>query len=142
MDLDVSRPVHIVVAEDNPVLAQLLALQLGHDGYRVTCIADGQELIERIAGLSPSLLLLDLGLPTLDGFEVLSMLGRERPDQAPSLPFPVVVISGRISDESVEDAARLGAAETLFKPYDYNHLIEVITRSLHEPRRYEPVIGC
>ena len=51
---------HVLVAEDNPVLAQLLTCQLIDAGYQVTCIADGQEVVDRIESVNPSLMVLDL----------------------------------------------------------------------------------
>jgi DNA-binding response OmpR family regulator len=61
---------HIVIVEDDDVLANVLRDNLTFEGFRVDCAADGSAAIELVAAVGPDLVLLDVMLPGLDGFEV------------------------------------------------------------------------
>jgi len=85
----------ILVAEDNPLLAELLVDQLSLGGWRVVCAGDGAEALAMIEQLRPSLLVLDIGLPKLDGFAVMAELAaRRRADPANAPDMPIIVMSG------------------------------------------------
>ena len=114
-------PAHILVAEDDPGNRQLLVEVLSADGHRVTTACDGVEALRLAEEGDFDLLLLDLGLPKINGFEVLEKL------QAGGWRTPVIVVTGR---RAVDDAVRCiehGADDFLTKPIH----IEVLRARVH-----------
>jgi DNA-binding NarL/FixJ family response regulator len=100
----------LVVVDDEPSLRRLLVLLLGRDGRfdLVAEASDGEAALAAVERHEPDLLLLDLGLPVLDGLEVLERLaGRDRPR--------VVVLTGFADAATLDQARSLGAAACLVK---------------------------
>jgi DNA-binding NarL/FixJ family response regulator len=111
----------LVVVDDEPGLRRLLVLLLERDGrFEVIGQAsDGEEALETVEQLDPDLLLLDLGLPVLDGLEVLERLGAR--------PRPVtVVLTGFADDATLEQARVLGAAAALVKGHDFAEVADAL----------------
>jgi CheY-like chemotaxis protein len=80
---------HILIVEDDEDIRIMLQAGLEMEGYRLSFAGDGLEALELLAAASPSLMLLDLGLPRMNGYALLEALERQRPD----LPFPVIIIT-------------------------------------------------
>lgn len=99
----------ILVAEDEHAMAQALALKLGHAGFEVTGVANGEDVLKALEAGHFDLVLLDLVMPKLDGFSVLARL-KEKKD-----PTPVIVLSNLGQEEDAEKAKRLGAKEYYIK---------------------------
>ena len=91
----------VLVADDDPAVAELVRQLLGEEGWQVSAVADGQQALDQIARQRPDLLLLDLMMPAVDGFEVLRRL-RQQPETA---ELPVVVITAK--DLSVQEREEL-----------------------------------
>ena len=103
------RPV-IVMIEDDPDISTMYRLQLERDGYRVHESPDGNVGLELMRTLRPALVLLDLRLPGMDGFEVLRRI-REAGAEAP----PVMVVSNYGDPDMVRRAQELGATDYVVK---------------------------
>jgi signal transduction histidine kinase len=112
-----SRPLHILVADDLADNRGLLIQLLQHQGYRVSEAADGAEALDAIARGDVDLLLLDLQMPRVDGFEVLARLG-----SAPTMNLPVLVVTAAAEREARLRALELGAQDFLTKPVDSQEL--------------------
>lgn len=112
----------ILVVEDDPLTAQLLHILLEREGYRALVAANGVEGLEIAWGQPVDLILLDLMLPGLDGFEVLNRL---RGDPR-TTTVPVVVISAKSQRADKRAAARLGADAYLVKPYSHADLLDTL----------------
>lgn len=113
-------PPHVVVAEDEPHLARLLASLLGRRSIRVSVAATGEEALELIrTEPGVSLLLLDLMMPDPDGLAVLETL---RTGAAPDLP--VLVLTGRGEDELRARARELGVQGYYTKPFSPRRLLD------------------
>jgi putative two-component system response regulator len=111
----------IVVAEDNPADAWLVRHVLAAEGHDVRGAADGIEALGLIADFKPDLILLDLGMPHLDGYEVCR---RVKQDPVTRL-IPIVIITADDAPDSKLRAWELGADDFLSKPL---HSIELATR--------------
>ncbi len=107
-------PPVILIAEDNPDLQSLLRHALESDGYTVHVAADGQEALDRYDALAPDLLVLDIMMPRLSGFEVLREL---RGDAAHRQDVPVLVLTARGGEDDVLTGFELGVADYLTKPF-------------------------
>lgn len=113
----------ILIAEDDALLAEAITLSLEPMGYRVNRVGNGPDALRRIKHTPPDLLLLDLGLPLLDGFGVLTEMRRRRAiGQLSAKPFPVVVLTARKTIEDVSRALSLGACDYIAKPVDLSVL--------------------
>ncbi|HRW18882.1 MAG TPA: response regulator transcription factor [Dermatophilaceae bacterium] len=118
----------LLIVEDEPAIADLLALTCTHAGFRVVVARDGEAALERVADDRPALVLLDIGLPGLDGIEVCRAL-RTRGDWT-----PVVFVTAR--DDQVDRIVglELGADDFVTKPFSPR---EVLARVRAVLRRAE-----
>ncbi|MGH2585371.1 MAG: response regulator transcription factor [Dehalococcoidia bacterium] len=115
-------PAHILVVEDDLALARLIEALLASAGYDVRTAGDGERALESARAEKPALVLLDLTLPRIDGWEVLARL-RAMPD-----PPPVVLFTAHHAAE--ERARAAGAAAAILKPFDVDDLLETVRRLL------------
>jgi len=109
----------ILVAEDNQDLQSLLRHALESDGYAVHVAADGQQALDQYDALSPDLLVLDIMMPRLSGFEVLREL---RGDAAHRQDVPVLVLTSRSGEDDVLTGFELGVDDYLTKPFVISEL--------------------
>lgn len=126
----------ILVIEDDPIAAKLMQYQLERKGYQILIASNGVQGVKMIQVNPPDLLLLDLMLPGLDGFEVLNRL-RADPQTA---DLPVVIVSAKSQPGDKQMAARIGANAYLTKPYDRAELLALIRSLLSE--RQEKAAPC
>ena len=106
----------ILICEDDDALSEALRFALTQSGFAVDRVADGMSADEALKGAEFGLLLLDLGLPKLDGLEVLRRL-RRRNDA-----LPVLILSGREQPEEKVTGLDLGADDYIVKPFSLNEL--------------------
>jgi two-component system OmpR family response regulator len=106
----------ILITEDDATLAEALRFALAQAGYAVDWVANGAAADEALKSDAFGLLILDLGLPKLDGFEVLRRL-RKR-----NSALPVLILSGREKPEEKVVGLDLGADDYLVKPFSLNEL--------------------
>lgn len=118
----------VLVVEDDPVAAKLLSIYLMEAGFSVEVAADGDAGFEKAKTLRPALITVDILIPKIDGWELLTRL---KADQA-TASIPVVVVS--IVDERGRGFA-LGAADYLLKPVDREVLARVIQRVVRNNAR-------
>jgi CheY-like chemotaxis protein len=110
-----ASPLRILVAEDDPAVARLYAAYAQSRGHQVTVVHDGPETLVAAAAEPPDLVLLDIGMPKLDGRDVLRQL-KANPRTA---EFPVLVVTAFGGDQNLRDLlVELGAVDVLEKPVD------------------------
>jgi DNA-binding response OmpR family regulator len=126
----------VVVAEDDPGIAELICLRLETAGFRCVRAADGGEALDRIFEVKPVFVVLDLGMPRIDGFTVLEVM-RKHPLVRHT---PVLVLTARHGVEDVRRAIALGANDYLAKPFEPKALYARVTRLLssESPGRAQP----
>jgi len=115
---------NILVVDDDAAVRRTLEMHLVRQGYRVDTAADGAVGVQKGVLPEVDLVLLDLRLPKMDGFEVLKRLKEARPS------LPVVVITAFDDMETAIEAIRLGAMDHLGKPLDLDELGEVLEKAL------------
>lgn len=101
----------ILLAEDNRFQSRACEVGLRQRGFRVITAVDGEEALRLARAEAPDLILLDLWMPKLSGFEVLRALKAEEPTRH----IPVLVLSNSSGEQNVEEATRLGAAGYMVK---------------------------
>ncbi len=103
----------VLIVEDDKFLRELIVKKLSNEGYDVLEAADGEQGLLQIKDARPELVLLDLILPGIDGFEVLSQK-REDPFTA---SIPVIILSNLGQKEDVDKGLSLGATDYLIKAH-------------------------
>lgn len=117
----------LLVVEDDRTLARGLVMNLELEGFRVLHAADGEEGLRLAIDEAPDLVILDLMLPGMDGFDVVAALrGRAR-------PTPVLVLSARGEVADKVEALQLGADGYLTKPFSLAELVARIRAALRRP---------
>ncbi len=134
MSRNARRPI-IVVAEDDEAILELVTVRLELAGYHTIGARDGEHALERVHSTDPAGLVLDIGLPRIDGFGVLSLL-RGRDGRA---CVPTLMLTARHAADDVNRAIELGAWDFLAKPFDTAKLIERVGRMLMRERQPERV---
>jgi len=124
------RPRVLIVDDDTAVRFTLRAILEEHDDLDVLEAADGEAALALIAGDGADLVVTDLRMPKLDGFDLLA-----RARELPGAP-PVVVITGNGSERLAVEAMKRGALDYFAKPFDPGEISQVVLRSL-EQRRLE-----
>ena len=106
-------PKTILIIEDDKFLRDLIARKLTEEGFEISEAVNGEEGIKKIKEGKPDLVLLDLILPGIDGFEVLRKI-KEEPQLA---RIPVIILSHLGQKEDVEKGMKLGASDYLIKAH-------------------------
>jgi CheY-like chemotaxis protein len=120
----VERQRVVLVVDDDAAVRGFIAEALGGEGYRVVEAADGQGALDAVEAAPPDLILLDVNMPGIDGWDVLQELrAKAGPHQ------PIVVMTGQYSGQ--ERALGTGAQGYLAKPFDLDDLIECVDLHSH-----------
>jgi DNA-binding response OmpR family regulator len=112
----------ILIAEDDIDIRELIAISLKFAGYEVIPAADGQQAIDLTVEEHPDLIMLDIRMPRLDGFQVLEQI-KARPEFAKT---PVVILSAKGQESEIQAGLELGATQYILKPFAPDELIAKI----------------
>jgi two-component system aerobic respiration control protein ArcA len=119
-------PKTILIIDDDETIRQVLRRILEADGYRVLTAADGTQLSSVLDDSPIELIILDIGLPWINGFELAELI-KESPDLN---PIPLVFISARTSEADVRRAFELGGSDYVKKPFDMEHIRKTVNTLL------------
>jgi DNA-binding response OmpR family regulator len=123
----------ILVVEDHPLIAELIETRLRIEGLQPTKALGGLEAIQRLDSEPFDLIVLDIMMPDVDGYQVLAHIrGNER-----TRHVPVMFLTARSSAEDVERALRMGADHYMTKPFSGAELVRTVKLLLTE-RRLRP----
>ena len=112
----------VLAVDDDPVIQRLLQVNLEMEGYEVELAGDGEEALAKVREFGPAIVLLDIMMPKLDGWQVCAAM-KEDPALA---NIPVVFLSARAQDADVQRGTDLGAAAYITKPFDPIDLLELV----------------
>lgn len=118
----------ILIAEDESEVLEILSRKVSEEGYDVITAKDGKEALEKIYKDSPDVILLDIRMPKMDGFEVLKEL-REHPN--PQKWQPVIIVSVLGDLENMKKGYKLEADYYLAKPCNYEAILKGIKTMLN-----------
>lgn len=124
---------HVLIAEDDPSLQMVLAESFRSAGYRVTTASDGDEALECFFAEPPDAVVLDIGMPGRNGFEVCREL-RAHPG---GMNLPIVFLTARAADADRHWGLDAGADDYLTKPFDPTTLTPLISELIESHRRGE-----
>ena len=111
----------ILVVDDDQVIQQLLKVNLELEGYAVGVASDGEEALVLFDRFQPDLVLLDIMMPKLDGWEVARRLAGTEGG-----PVPIVLLSARAQESDVQKGNDLGVAAYVTKPFDPIQLLQLV----------------
>ncbi|MHA3704025.1 response regulator transcription factor [Jatrophihabitans sp. YIM 134969] len=114
----------VLVVDDEPLLRRAVAMNLTGRGFEVTTAGDGRTALDLVVADRPDAVVLDLGLPDMDGTAVVVAAHRARPD------LPIVVLSARSASHDKVQALELGAVDYLTKPFDVGELVARLRSAL------------
>jgi two-component system response regulator HydG len=118
------RGARILVVDDHPAMGRLLAEQLGEAGYVVDSAGGGKEALRRVRGEVPDLVITDLRMEDVDGFDVLEGVREVDPE------LPVIVMTAFGAIETAVDAIKRGAYHYLTKPFQLAEVLVFVERAL------------
>jgi two-component system sensor histidine kinase/response regulator len=118
----------VIVIDDDEIMRLSCEQILGKAGYRVETFANGHDGIRRLQEVRPPLLIVDIKMPELDGFEVIKIVRKLDPDLA------IIVITGYATVETAVDAMKAGAYDFLPKPFTPGELRAIIERGFERWR--------
>lgn len=116
----------VMVVEDDSVMLGVLTLALRNQGYQVVPASTGRQALQEISLRTPDAIILDLGLPDIDGFEVASAV-RDRHE------LPIIVLSARDGEEDQIRALDCGANDYVTKPFREGELMARVRAALRRP---------
>lgn len=117
-------PKHILAVDDEVNIRRLIEVNLQRQGYRVSTAMDGEEALDRIRTEPPDMVVLDVMMPRMDGFEVLRRL---KMDPA-TREIPVVMLTAKAQDADIVEGWKTGAEVYLTKPFNPRQLLEFVHR--------------
>jgi chemosensory pili system protein ChpA (sensor histidine kinase/response regulator) len=117
----------VLVVDDSLTVRRVTQRLLTREGYRVTLAKDGLDALEKMAEEIPLIVLSDIEMPRMDGFDLVRNLrGDERWKNV-----PIVMITSRIAQKHRDYAAELGVNHYLGKPYSEEELVSLVARYTH-----------
>lgn len=119
----------IVLIEDDELLCSHLVDLLQFEGYSTYEAARGMEGIELIRSTEPDLVICDIALPQINGFDVIELM-RQSETMA---EIPVLLVTARKNARVMERATRMGIAPPLFKPFTFETLLDAIKHQIDAP---------
>jgi DNA-binding response OmpR family regulator len=127
-------PETILVVEDEPALRDTLTYNLKKDGFTVESVGDGRAALESARKLKPDLIILDIMLPELDGFEVARILRKE-------MTMPILMLTARDDEIDRVVGLEVGADDYLTKPFSMRELMARVKAQLRRTRLLQEELG-
>jgi CheY-like chemotaxis protein len=120
--MDARGPATILVVEDNEASRDALSRRLERRGYRIVLAVDGHEAVSKGRSMSPDLILMDLGLPGIDGWEAT----RQLKGDSSTAQIPIIVLSAHAMTNDRDMALAAGGDDFDTKPVRFQQLLEKI----------------
>lgn len=116
-----TRQAHVLVVDDDRGIREFVRTVLADEGYAVSEATDGQEALERVEAQRPDVILLDMRMPVMDGWEF-ARTYRQRPGPH----APIVIVTAAL--DVAKDAKEIGADGFLAKPFQLDDLLDLVQR--------------
>jgi chemosensory pili system protein ChpA (sensor histidine kinase/response regulator) len=116
------RPLRILVVDDSVSIRQVVSRLMDSQGWKTQTAKDGIEALERVSETIPDLIVLDLEMPRMNGYEFMSAL-RTQPRYK---EIPIVILTSRTAEKHRQKAGALGAKGFIVKPYDDDEFIDLV----------------
>lgn len=117
---------HILIAEDERDIRELIKFTLVFAGHQITEARNGEEAVAKAKEVVPDLVLTDVRMPKMTGYEVCEILKNDEQTQH----IPIVILSAKGQDEEVDRGKEVGADDYILKPFETDKLIERVAEIL------------
>ena len=117
-------PLKILVCDDERHIVRLIQVNLERQGWEVVTAYDGKEGLEKVKSEKPGLMVLDVMMPYMDGFEVLKSIRKEPETEK----LPVIMLTAKAQDKDVFEGYHYGADMYLTKPFNPRELVTFVKR--------------
>jgi CheY-like chemotaxis protein len=125
-------PFRILVVDDEPTLVRLMEFILAKQGHDMLAATNGEEALEMIRSEKPDLVVLDIMMPRIDGYEVARIM---RADEV-MCDIPIIMLSAKAQDHDIQKGLAVGVDEYITKPFAPEQLVAVVNEYL--ARRADP----
>lgn len=122
--MPLAKDARILVVDDDPVILRLIEVNLDLEGFEVITADRGEDAIEQARSATPDLIILDLMMPEMSGWEIAERLQKD--DETKGIPL--VFLSARTQDEDRRRGQELGVAGYVTKPFDPADLVDTIRK--------------
>ncbi len=112
----------ILVVDDEPPIVRLMEFILARQGHEMLVAVNGQEALDKVRTHQPDLVLLDIMMPRIDGYEVARAL---RADPA-TADLPIIMLSAKAQEEDIQKGMDVGVNEYITKPFSPDQLVTVV----------------
>lgn len=119
-------PYRILVVDDEPTLVRLMEFILAKQGHTMLVATNGEEAILRVRADRPDLVLLDIMMPRIDGYEVARMIRED----ALIKDTPIIMLSAKAQEADIARGLEVGVNEYITKPFAPDKLVEVVNAYL------------
>lgn len=116
----------ILVADDDPDIVDIIQTVLEGEGFQVLVATDGEEALRKVKQERPDLVILDIMMPKLDGYQVCQQVK----NSSALSSIPIVIISARGQEKDRDNGLKAGASDYIVKPFDPLELPEIVRRNL------------
>jgi DNA-binding response OmpR family regulator len=117
-------PIKVLAVDDDPVILRLIEVNLSLEGFEVALAAGGDDALAKAREVDPDVILLDLMMPGVTGWD----LARRLKDDATTSAIPLIFLSARTQEEDRRRGQELGVATYVSKPFDPVELVDTIRR--------------
>ncbi|MCX7967570.1 MAG: response regulator [Armatimonadetes bacterium] len=125
------QKVKVLVADDDPAIQELIRLNLEVQGYQVVVASNGVETVRKALSERPDLIILDILMPEMDGYEVMRLLKNSEETSN----IPIIVLTAYASDAGALVSWMEGAEGYLAKPFNPDELLMLVERVLSSPEK-------
>jgi DNA-binding response OmpR family regulator len=117
-------PIKVLAVDDDPVILRLIEVNLSLEGFEVALAAGGDDALTKAREVDPDVILLDVMMPGVTGWDV----ARKLKDDAATTATPLIFLSARTQEEDRRKGQELGVAAYVSKPFDPVELVDTIRR--------------
>lgn len=121
-------PKIILVIEDDENMQAVMSRIFTAEGFELRMAADGTELTGILDEVTPDIILMDIGLPWINGFELAELIKNHREMKK----IPIIFVSGQASEEDITRAFQIGADDFIKKPFEIDQLKATVTKFLEK----------
>ncbi len=117
----------ILIAEDSPTIRKFLSFSLASKGFGIVSVTDGMEALEKLPQESVSLVITDLNMPNMDGFELIKSIRNNEVLKE----IPIIILSSLTGSEEIKKGIECGANSYLVKPFDPKRILYEVSKYLN-----------
>ncbi len=117
----------ILVAEDSPSIRKFISFALNAKGFETIVASDGMEALEKLPNGEVNLVITDLNMPNVDGFELIQTIRNNKAYQN----IPIIILSSLSGNEEIEKGINYGANSYLIKPFDPKRILYEVSKYIN-----------